>query len=84
MQTFTLSAKKLSKFQKYENTKSFKITNFIEKIALQYTFYWVFLWYHRLYKLKIKPRQQVHYNSNLNSKNDFKLQQIPTSFFVQQ
>lgn len=42
MQTYTLSAKKLSKFQKYENTKSFKITNFIEKIALQYTFYWVF------------------------------------------
>lgn len=42
MQTYTLSAKKLSKFQKYENTKSFKITNFIEKIALQYTFYWGF------------------------------------------
>lgn len=42
MQTYTLSAKKWSKFQKYENTKSFKITNFIEKIALQYTFYWVF------------------------------------------
>lgn len=42
MQTYTLSAKKLSTFQKYENTKSFKITNFIEKIALQYTFYWFF------------------------------------------
>lgn len=48
VEAYTLSAKKLSKFQKYENTKSFKITNFIEKIALQYTFYWFFLWYHRL------------------------------------
>lgn len=68
MQTYTLSAKKLSKFQKYENTKSFKITNFIEKIALQYTFYWVFFGGITDYKLEIKPRQQVHYNSNLNSK----------------
>lgn len=84
MQTYTLSAKKLSKFQKYENTKSFKITNFIEKIALQYTLYWGFFCGITDYKLKIKPRQQVHYNSNLNSKMIFKLQQIPTSFFVQQ
>lgn len=68
MQTYTLSAKKLSKFQKYDNTKSFKITNFIEKIALQYTFYWVFFCGITDYKLEIKPRQQVHYNSNLNSK----------------
>lgn len=68
MQTYTLSAKKWSKFQKYENTKSFKITNFIEKIALQYTFYWVFFCGITDYKLEIKPRQQVHYNSNLNSK----------------
>lgn len=68
MQTYTLSAKKLLKFQKYENTKSFKITNFIEKIALQYTFYWFFFCGITDYKLKIKPRQQVHYNSNLNSK----------------
>lgn len=73
----------ITQFQKYENTKSFKITNFIEKIALQYTIYWVFCGITD-YKLKIKPRQTVHYNSNLNSKNDFKLQQIPTSFFAQQ
>lgn len=36
------------------------------------------------YKLEIKPWQQVHYNGNLKSKIDFKLQQIPTAFSLKQ
>lgn len=49
MQTYTLSAKKLSKFQKYESTKSFKITLILlKRLHCNKTFYGVFLWYHRL------------------------------------
>lgn len=67
MQTYTLSAKKLSKFQKYENTKSFKITNLLKRLHFNILFIGFFCGITD-YKLKIKPRQQVHYNSNLNSK----------------